>query len=164
MRRASVAAVVLMMSVVAPAHAAHLKITSLSDRPDVVSGGDVLLAVSLPKGVSAATVRVRAGRRNVTRRFGRRADGRFEGLVTGLKVGRTVLRATARHAKPGRLTIVNHPNGGPVLSGPQLQPWVCQSTANDAQCNQPSTYAFSYMSTTGGMQSYRRRPCRPTLT
>ena len=34
-------------------------------------------------------------------------------------------------------------NGGPVLSGPQLQPWVCQARRVDAQCNQPPSTATS---------------------
>ena len=33
--------------------------------------------------------------------------------------------------------VTNHPNGGPVFSGPQLEPYQCQETALDAQCNEP---------------------------
>ncbi len=43
--------------------------------------------------------------------------------------------------------IVNHPNGGPVFSGPQIQPWTCQAGAVDAQCNQPAEYTLLYKST-----------------
>ena len=50
-------------------------------------------------------------------------------------------------------TIVNHPIGGPVFSGPQLEPWVCQNGSSDPQCNAPTTYAYEYKSSiTGGFQ------------
>jgi hypothetical protein len=52
------------------------------------------------------------------------------------------------------VTITNHPNGGPVFSGPQVQPWVCQSGAQDAQCNQPASYQFRYKSTGGSFGNY----------
>src|SRR5205085_8191326 len=46
-----------------------------------------------------------------------------------------------------QLTITNHPNGGRVLSGPQMLPWVCQASAVDAQCNQAARYKYVYKST-----------------
>ena len=51
------------------------------------------------------------------------------GLVTGLALGRNVLAGLAQTARGARLVITNHPNGGPVFSGPQIQPWRCQETA-----------------------------------
>ena len=56
--------------------------------------------------------------------FAVRANGRYMGVVTGLKDGANVL--TARIPGAGsQITIVNHPIGGPVFAGPQLQPWIC---------------------------------------
>ena len=49
-----------------------------------------------------------------------------------------------------RLVVTNHPNGGPVFSGPQIQPWGCQEGAVDEQCNQPVSYDFKYMPALGG--------------
>src|SRR5690349_21360009 len=69
-----------------------LVVEVLSNRADLVSGGDVLVAVDLPRGVRPGQVRVAAGDRDVTRRFAVREDGRYLGLVTGLGLGRTVLR------------------------------------------------------------------------
>src|SRR5262249_35299271 len=40
-------------------------------------------------------------------------------------------------------------------SGPQLQPWVCESGAADAQCNQPPTYRFVYKSTDPSKQGFQ---------
>jgi hypothetical protein len=52
-----------------------------------------------------------------------------------------------------RITITNHPIGGPVFAGPQVQPWICQTEANgfgppqDAQCNVRAKYELFYRST-----------------
>src|SRR3954467_9031170 len=76
--------------------AAKPRIHVLSNRADMISGGDALVAISLPRGAKPSRLRVRAGRGDVTRRFAVRQNGHVEGLVTGLRVGRTVLRATLR--------------------------------------------------------------------
>ena len=56
-----------------------------------------------------------------------------------------------RAGRPGAsVTVTNHPNGGPVFSGPQVQPWACQASAADAQCNQPASYTYQYKSSTTG--------------
>ena len=41
--------------------------------------------------------------------------------------------------------MTNHPIGGPVLAGPQIQPWTCQETATDEHCNEPPTFKFFYL-------------------
>jgi hypothetical protein len=41
-----------------------------------------------------------------------------------------------------------------VFSGPQVQPWVCQETAADEQCNQPVEYSYEYKSTDGSFKDY----------
>ena len=124
-----------------------LVVEVLSNRADLISGGDVLVAVRVPDGVRPEDVRVTAGDRDVTKRFAVREDGQLEGLVTGLDLGRTVLRATARGTRAGRIAVVNHPNGGPVFSGPQTQHYRCQEGAVDDQCDQPATYDYLYKST-----------------
>ena len=53
----------------------------LSNRADLVSAGDALVAVRLPHGVRPGQVRVTVGERDVTQRFAVREDGRFLGLV-----------------------------------------------------------------------------------
>lgn len=138
----------LFLALAAPAAAAP-SISVLSNRADLVSAGDALVRVNLPKKVRPEAVKVMLGRRDVTAAFAVRPNGKFEGLVTGLRNGRNVLRARM----PGpdtRITITNHPNGGPVFSGPQVQPWVCQEGARDAQCNQPPVYEYQYKSSTDG--------------
>ena len=142
----------------APHH--PLRIRVLSNRADLVSGGDALVTIGLPRKVRAARVRVSLDGRDVTRQFKVRADGRFTARLTGLDVGtnRLVARAKAGGERyVGRQRITNHPNGGPIFSGPQWVPYSCQPTAIDAQCNQPATYTFHYRSTDPtktGLQPY----------
>jgi hypothetical protein len=138
----------------APAQASAAKpslgIEVLSNRANVISAGDVLVAIKVPTGVNPASVRVYDDARDVSSLVTLRANGRVEGLITGLSLGPNVLSAKAPGASDGTITITNHPNGGPVFSGPLVQPWVCQSSAVDSQCNQAPTYTFQYKSTTTG--------------
>ncbi|MBZ5738369.1 DUF6351 family protein [Nocardioides mangrovi] len=125
----------------------RLVVEVLSTRADLVSAGDVLVAVRIPAGVRPGWVRVTAGGRDVTRRFAVRDDGRYLGLVRGLPLGRTVLRASAPGARAGSITVTDHPAGGPLFSGPQTRHYVCQDGATDARCDEPATYDLLYRST-----------------
>ena len=122
---ASVAAAALVSSKpVLTAAAAVPEILVLSNRADLISGGDALVEIKWPSSASAASATVALNDSDVTSSFAKRANGRYMGLVTGLKNGANVL--TARIGKSAaRITITNHPIGGPVFSGAQLQPWVC---------------------------------------
>ena len=159
--RIRIAAMLVVAGLLATAAAAEaapppVSISVLSGRADLVSGGSALVAIDLADPSDAPHVTVSVDGHDVTGAFAVRANGRFEGLVTGLALGNNLLRATL----PGRsaeITLVNHPIGGPVLSGPQLQPWVCQAGAADAQCNQPPSFNYLYMSTNpaqSGFQPY----------
>jgi hypothetical protein len=151
-RKLVVLAVGVLLLATAPVAAAapSLGIDVLSNRADVISAGDALVEVKIPAGVRPADVHVFDDSREVTSSFAIRSNGRFEGLVTGLSVGRNVLTARSAGTADASITVTNHPNGGPVFSGPQVQPWVCQSTATDAQCNQPPSYQYRYKSSVTG--------------
>ena len=159
---------------------AALEIRVLSNRADLVSGGDALLEIVLPKNATAAGLRVDVDGRDVTTAFAERADHRVTGLLTGLKDGANVV--TARLNESGaRLTITNHPIGGPIFSGPQVQPWICatptaqpatattpatnvsglSAAATDAQCNVTAEYKLFYRTTEQCNQSQRSggTPC-----
>jgi hypothetical protein len=132
---------------------ADVSIQVLSGRADLVSGGDALVRVGLPDGVRSATVDVNG--RDVTKQFALRPNGRFEALLTGLTLGRNDVRASTPDGHAAVLTITNHPQGGPMFSGPQIQPWTCGNGVKDKQCNQAPTYAYFYKSVAGGsLQSY----------
>lgn len=130
----------------------------LSNRADLVSGGDALVAVALPAGVSANAVSVDLNGKDVTPQFSTSADGRYMGLVSGLKLGSNRITAHFPGGASSSYSLANHPHGGPVIGGPQLQPWTClNSAATDAQCNQPVEYSYVYKSTDPtkpGLQPY----------
>jgi hypothetical protein len=123
----------------APAHAAPVELEVLSSRADLTSGGDALVRVRLEPPADASRLQVRLGDRDVTGLFARRPNGHVEGLLTGIPNGVSTLTATAG-AHGARLEVKGHPNEGPMISGPLLQPWFCQEGAKDANCNQPATY------------------------
>src|SRR4051794_41613010 len=88
---------VLGSALAGPADAAStrkLSISVLSGRADLVSDGSALVAVDLPPGSNPRLARVTLGGNDVTSAFAVRADGRFEGLVTGLALGPNQLQAT----------------------------------------------------------------------
>src|SRR3954454_14852167 len=140
----SLVVVVLLLACAASPAAAAPQITTLSTRADLVSGGDALVAVD-PAGSQVAL-----DGRDVTAQFATRGDGRYEGLLTGLPLGDSVVTATAPDGSASQLVVTNHPIGGPILAGPQVQPWTCFDGSLDKQCNRPVEYSFLYKSTGGG--------------
>lgn len=160
------AGLLLVCLVAVPADAAQhhkpaLSIEVLSGRADLVSGGSALVAIKLPRA-DRRHVKVTVGRRNVARDFAMRADGRFEGLVTGLHLGGNVLQAMLPSGWGARITLTDHPIGGPVFSGPQLKLWICEAGATDKKCDKKATYKYVYMSTNpakSGFQPYN--PAKP---
>ena len=146
----------------APARGAEaLRVMTLSNRADLISGGDALVEVVVPDGVEPGEVTVAVGRRDVTGAFAERGDGRFLGLIDGLRLGVNRVTATLPDGSGAYFDITNHPIGGPVFSGPQLEPWLCETEAvglgpaTDDDCNAPTLVEWFYMpSDGGGFQPY----------
>jgi len=134
----------------------ELSIHVRSNRADLVSGGDALVEVTLPAGADVADLTVRIGLREVTDAFAPRQDGRIMGLLDGLEVGENDVAAVLSDGRAARLTITNHPIGGPVFAGPQVRPWLCETERyglgppTDEQCNTPLRYEFHYKSSVTG--------------
>ena len=119
-----VAAALVLPLLVAPAAAATaapaapsgarktLDISTVSSRPDAVSGGDALVRVDVPAGVAPRTVRVRRDGSDVTRAF-RVVGGDLVGRVDRLVPGRHRITATAPRARSGPPACRAHPGGTP---------------------------------------------------
>jgi hypothetical protein len=155
-RRARGAALIALVSALvvtafsAPAQAEARRtptIAVLSNRADLISGGDALVQISRADRRTKITL----NGRDITRQFTVQPDGRYLGLVTGLQNGRNELRA--RNSRTGaRIIVTNHPRGGPVFAGPQVQPWDCDlhpvqtglGAPVDAQCTTPTVYRYVY--------------------
>jgi hypothetical protein len=145
----------------APQEAQGLRIVVLSGRTDMLSGDDALVEIELPHQTSVPPgLTVTLDSQEVTDAFGLRRDGRFMGLVTGLDLGRNTLEVRAPGLAGASVTLVNHPVGGPIFAGRQVQPWLCATEANglgparDAQCNTPPVYEFFYRSRQGDFRPY----------
>jgi len=119
----------------------------VSNRADLVNGDDVLIDIVPPAGTDSGEIAVTLNDGDVTGQFSPTAQGTLRGLVTGLARGENIIAA---HYPDGHasVTVTNHPNGGPVLAGPQLQPWTCQPGAVDAQCNQAPVFVYFYKAAT----------------
>ncbi len=107
----------------------HLLIDVLSNRADLVSGGDALVQVRLPSRTNPGSVRVALNGHDVTQSFAVRGDGRFLGLVSGLELGRNHLTADAPSVEGAQITITDYPIDGPIFSGPQVQAGLCNNVA-----------------------------------
>jgi len=161
------AALALMLTVPAGVGAASapdgdVQILVLSNRADLISGSDALVEVVLPENASAEALQVHAEGR-VTGPFAARPSlgGRVVGVVDGLEAGDNVLTARLPDGRGARITITNHPIGGPLFAGPQVQPWICTTednglgTAGDEQCNAATTFELLYMPEDGsGLTAY----------
>ncbi len=160
--------VVLTLGFVGASHAAAqptLDVQVLSNRADLISGGDALVRIIVPS--SGGVVRVDVDGRDVTAVFRAQPDGSLQGLVEGMPVGRNVV--TARNqAGADSITITNHPIGGPIFAGPQVQPWVCGTAQAglgaplDVQCNAPTRYTLYFKSTLLGL-FFPYNPALPPL-
>jgi hypothetical protein len=151
-------------------HSPPLEVKVLSSRPDMVSGGTAFVEVASPAGITATDITMQLNGIDVSSAFAKRADGRVTGLVTGLTVGDNKLVAKAANTGSAALTITNFPIGGPIISGPQIQPWICaaptasaetatspainasglSTVATDSQCNIKTETKLWYKSTVAG--------------
>jgi len=79
-----------------------VRITTVSDRADLISGGDALVHVSTP-GTSSGAVHLTLNGRNITSVFRQHSNGHGLGLVSGLRLGRNELVATVPDGRGARL-------------------------------------------------------------
>jgi len=108
----------------------NFEIITLSNRADLISGGNALVEVRVPNTVPLHHVKLLLNGKDITDSFVTDAAERtMRAVLTGLADGANNLVADSNGQGRGRprarLTITNHPIGGPVLSGPQIAPYVC---------------------------------------
>jgi hypothetical protein len=134
-----------------PAQKLDIKVLS-SPRPDLVSGGDVLIEVT-GAGSAPVILTINGAANTALRPDPERRS--LVGLVTGLKNGANTLQATAGRSS-ARLTVVNHPVTGPILSGPHMKPYECRTVESglgpplDANCTATTKVEYFYKSTAPG--------------
>jgi hypothetical protein len=139
------------------------EVRTLSARSSMVSGGDVLLEIGTPPS-SNADVAITVN--------GREANAEFKPAkpsttlivrLKGLQVGSNLVEVGVKGRTPAvRLSIVNYPISGPVLSGPHQIPFICETEAFglgkavDANCTIATRIEYFYRS-----QQQQGNPFRP---
>ncbi len=118
----------------------------LSSRADLVVDNEALVEVKVPSGEDAHNVTVLVNGQDESSAFAAQSEQTTQGLVTGLKEGANTVEAKLPNGSGAKITLTDHPQGGPLWAGPQVQPWKCPAGALDAQCNQPATYKYLYKS------------------
>lgn len=122
------------------------EIRVLSNRADLVSGGDALVEIVADDAAQLEGATVMLGEQEVSGQVTATEQGTLKGLLQGMALGPNTVTVTLANDAVLERQIINHPNGGPVFSGPQLQPWGCNNdNAVDEQCNQPPEYRFKYV-------------------
>ena len=123
-----------------------VQVRTLSSRADLVTGGDALVEVVLPRDADLRKVRVRAGNRDVTSAFTPAGPG-LRGLVTGLPNGFSTITASVPRYGAAQLLVKSAPQGGPVFSGPLIEPWTCTNGSKQADCSKAPEITYWYKST-----------------
>jgi Tannase-like family of unknown function (DUF6351) len=138
------------------ASAAHhggtrLSITSVSNpKPSLVSGGDVLVRVA----GSGRTPTLTVDGRPTDAIAHAQPDGSWLALVSGLSAGTHRIGATSGRDSAD-LRVTNHPITGPVFSGPQQLPFICETQAyglppaTSPDCAVATQVSYLYKNTAG---------------
>jgi len=123
-------------------------------RPDMVSGGDVLVAATPPAG---EPVTFALNDADVTASFKMDTSEPTMpvslGYLDGLRDGENSLTASQAGTQIAELTLTNHPIAGPIFSGPHQTPFVCTTEdfglakATDEDCSAPTTTTWRYYTT-----------------
>ncbi len=131
--------------------AAPLSITTISSRPEFVSGGDALVEVK----TADPKLEIKLNGQDVRGEFALDKDhGVYRGLVKGLKIGPNTLTAKVG-AQTAKLDLVNHAITGPILSGDHLSPFVCKTKESglgdplDADCSAVTKIEYFYRTNDG---------------
>ena len=149
-----------------------LKVEILSSAAHLVSGGSALIRLS---GNLAAgdSVSVLLNGANVTGAFKHNIDGTQLGVVEGFVTGQNTVLAQGYGGVNDSLTLTNYPIAGPMISGPHLTPFICQTAAftlpdgsklgnpTDADCSAPTNVQYVYMPT--GATAFKPLPSATAL-
>jgi hypothetical protein len=126
----------------------------------MVSGGSALVGIDMPSEATPQDIKVSLGSTDISASFTSMGN-KLVGLVSNLQVGDNTLSATLRGGIATTVVLKNHDRNGPIISGPQQTPWICQTDAytlpdgstlglaQDVNCNAPTKVFYVYKSTNG---------------
>ena len=157
-RMKSLSAAIIILAIGSSSYAqasrSGFEIRTISTRPDLISGGDVLVQVTVPATLTAEKLLVSVDRRDVSGEFKLSPHpNTFLGLLKDLPVGKSEIEAGVKGQKPAvTLAISNHPLSGPVMGGPHQTPFICETQAFgfgqplDADCGVGTRVEYFYRS------------------
>ncbi len=104
----------------------------LSSPATMVTGGDALVRLTIPRNVPLHKATLSLNGEDVTSTLTLDPEARtLTGMVNGMHLGANTLFADSNGRGKGRptaeLQLVNYPVTGPIFSGPQQQPFVCKT-------------------------------------
>jgi Tannase-like family of unknown function (DUF6351) len=151
-----------------------LRVAVLSSHAEMVTGGDALIRIDVPRAVPMENIKVLLNGTDVTSKFVRDDQARtITGVVDGLVIGENKLRVESSTDEEDnentQLKLVNHPKEGPVFSGARQTPFACEtgafklpvsgeilgpSTPPDCSIGEAKVY-WIYRTTSGGFKPFK---------
>jgi hypothetical protein len=135
-------------------------ISVLSGAPDQVSGGDARLRVELPPDADPSAVTLSLNGTDVTGSLAVTEDGALEGVVSGLQEGENDLVLERGGSEVASATLVNHPQRGPIFSGPHQEPFGCTAEehgltlVDEEDCVAEDRVDYVYRTTDGEFETF----------
>ncbi|MDD0815880.1 DUF6351 family protein [Curvibacter sp. HBC28] len=133
----------------------------LSSKPEFVSGGDALIDIALPPVHETLSAKLNGADVSALFKVDPLRPGHLLGRLTGLSTGDNTLTVNVG-GPDSKLVLTNYPISGPILSGPQISPYNCQTEAfllpdgtllgkaSDVKCSVSTKVQYLYQSTAGG--------------
>ena len=144
----------------------ELAIDVVSTRAEYVSGGDALVAVTLPEGADGDDARLTVDGKRTTARLAEAGDGTWHALVEELPEDGSEIGVDV-DGDEATVTVTNHPATGPLFSGPHLPLPVCTTEQYglgapvDGDCSAPTRVTWTYRSTDGTFKPLDDPTARP---
>ena len=146
----------------------------LSSPADQVSGGTARISIGLPEGLDPTEVEVAVNGADVRANFSPSGNANeLQGVVSGLAEGDNQLTVDSAggQAPQAELVLTNHPETGPIFSGPQQQPFLCATDSHlaglelgpvtDENCSVDTVVSYKYRTTEGAWADYAPGQERP---
>ena len=151
-----------------PAGGHQFRIGVLSSRPDMISGGDALIEISVPPQYPLKGVTVQLNGQDITSVF-RQEPGvnKMLAVVSGMKLGANTVSLLNEGKVQVEAELKNYSSTGPIFAGPQEKPFNCQtqqftlpdgsklSAPLDANCSTKIVVQYLYKSTEPLPAGYR---------
>lgn len=136
-----------------------IMLRAVSTQPWLVTGGDVLVEITLGASVSSTQLSMSLNGSDVSDRFRETTTTTLQALLTDIPEGDSTLIVEQSSLQLSEsLTLTNYPQSGPIISGPHEQPYICQSQefetvagellnrALDSNCTIPTRVDYVYWS------------------